>query len=470
MHPYGDPLLDPLFSTEEAVRIFSPRGRLQGMLDFEAALARAEAKTGVIPPTAVGPIEAACKADLHDLTALGQEAAKAGNTAIPMVKHLTRAVAARDEEAARYVHWGATSQDAMDTGLVLQLRAFADALDADLARLDATLAGLADRHRATPMVARTWLQHALPTTFGLKAAVWLDALTRDRERLASACARLALQFGGAAGTLAALGDRGLAVAEALAGDLALPLPSLPWHTTRDRVLELAAALGILLGTLGSIGRDVSLMMQIEIGEAYEPTGPGRGGSSTMPHKRNPVSSAVLLQAAVRGPSLVAGLLMGQVQEQERGLGGWHAEWQALPDLCRLAAGAARQAAELMEGLDVRPDRMRGNLDITRGLILAEAVTMALGDRLGRMAAHTLVADASRRAVAEDRSLRDVLAEDPTVTAALGPDALDTLFSPLNYTGAADTFIDRVLKARDTPARPEGKNEHPPIPSPLRGEG
>ncbi|HYD70127.1 3-carboxy-cis,cis-muconate cycloisomerase, partial [Azospirillum sp.] len=381
---HGDPLLDPLFATADAVRAFAPRARLQGMLDFEAALARAEAAVGVIPADAVPAIAAACDAALYDLAALGAEAASAGNTAIPMVRHLTRRVQAADAGAARYVHWGATSQDATDSGLMLQLRAFADALEEDLARLADGLAALARAHRATPMVARTWMQHALPTTFGLKAAGWLDALNRDRDRVAAARAQFALQFGGAAGTLASLGDTALPVAEALARELDLPLPTVPWHAARDRVAGFGAALGLLAGTLGRIGRDLSLMMQAEVGEAFEPAAPGRGGSSTMPHKRNPVACAVMLAASVRAPGLVAGLLSGMVQEHERGLGGWHAEWQALPELGRIVAGAAHHAADAVERLEVDAGRMRRNLDLTDGLIMAEAVSMALARRLGRM--------------------------------------------------------------------------------------
>lgn len=445
----ADPLLDPLFTTEAAARAFSATARLQGMLDFEAALARAEAAVGVIPEAAVPAIAAVCDASGFDLAALGAEAALAGNTAIPMVKHLTRKVKERDAEAAGWVHWGATSQDAMDTGLVLQLRAFLIALESDLDRLGDALAGLATRHRDTPMVARTWLQQALPTTFGLKAAVWLDALGRDRERIAAARGRLALQFGGAAGTLAALGDKGLVVAEALARELDLTLPAVPWHTSRDRVVELACALGMLAGTLGMMGRDLSLLMQVEVGEAFEPAAPGRGGSSTMPHKRNPVASAVLLSAAVRAPALVGGLMAGMVQEHERGLGGWHAEWQALPELCQLVAGAAHHAAGAFAGLEIDAERMRRNIDLTHGLILAEAVTMALGGSMGRMAAHDIVGAASRRAAAERRPLRAVLEEDGRVTGVLDGVALDRLFDPLGYVGVAGAFIDRVLAARNT---------------------
>ncbi|MBP2297699.1 3-carboxy-cis,cis-muconate cycloisomerase [Azospirillum picis] len=453
---HADPLLDPLFTTEAAAAAFSPAARLQGMLDFEAALARAEAAEGVIPAGAVPAIAAACRAELYDAGALGAEAALAGNPAIPMVRHLTGKVQETDAEAARFVHWGATSQDAMDSGLMLQLRRFLDGLDGDLAGLADGLADLAERHRGTPMVARTWLQHALPTSFGLKAAGWLDALNRDRRRLAAARGQLALQFGGAAGTLAALGDRGPAVAAALAAGLGLPLPALPWHASRDRVAGLAAALGILAGTLGTLGRDVSLMMQMEVGEAFEPAAPGRGGSSTMPHKRNPVSCAVLLSCAIRAPALVGGLLAAQVQEHERGLGGWHAEWQALPDLCRLVAGAARHGRDTIAGLTVDAVRMRANLDLTRGLILAEAVTMALGERMGRLAAHSRIGEASRRAAADARPLRDVLAEDAGVVEALGREGLDRLFDPLGYTGAAGHFIDRVLADhRQAGHRPAG---------------
>ena len=349
------------------------------MLDFEAALARAQARLGVIPAAAAPAIAARAEAELFDVAAIGRAAARAGNPAIPLVRRLTALVAEHDEPAARFVHWGATSQDAMDTGLVLQLRAFLGPLEADLGRLAAGLARLAEEHRDTAMVGRTWLQQALPTTFGLKAAGWLDAVGRHRQRLAELRPRLlVVQLGGAAGTLASLGGRGLEVADALAGELGLAAPALPWHGARDRVAELAAWLGLLVGTLGKVARDWSLMTQTEVGEVLEPAGEGRGGSSTMPHKRNPVAAAAVLAAAVRAPGLVATMLSAMVQEHERGLGGWHAEWETLPELAVLAAGALRQAAETVEGLEVDRGRMRANLGLTRGLIMAEAVQMALG--------------------------------------------------------------------------------------------
>jgi 3-carboxy-cis,cis-muconate cycloisomerase len=445
--PFSE-LLGPLFGSAEASALFSDRARLQGMLDFEAALARAEARTGVIPASAAAAIAGRCRAELFDIAELAEAAARAGVPAIPMVKRLTALVAQDDGEAARYVHWGATSQDAMDTGLVLQVRRFLALLEGDLARCSAGLARLAEAHKTTPVVGRTWLQHATPVTLGLKAAGWLDAVERHRARLAEVGGRaLVLQFGGAAGTLAALGERGLEVAEALASELHLRLPALPWHAQRDRVAEVGTTLGLLVGTLGKVARDLSLLMQTDVAEAFEPAAEGRGGSSTMPHKRNPVAAAVVLAAATRAPGLVATLLSAMVQEHERGLGGWHAEWETLPELCVLSAGALRHITEAIEGLELDPARMRENLETTQGQILAEAVTMALGERIGRLAAHEVVERACHQAAAKRRHLREVLAEEPGVTAHLTPTDLDRLFDPLHYVGVAAAFVDRVLKSR-----------------------
>ncbi|MFC3676556.1 3-carboxy-cis,cis-muconate cycloisomerase [Ferrovibrio xuzhouensis] len=441
-------LFDPLFSTGAAAAALSDRARLQGMLDFEAALARAEAAVGVIPAAAPAAITAACDAGLYDLAALSAAIANTGNPAIPMVKQLTARVAKADPEAARFVHWGATSQDAMDTGLVLQLRQALGGIEADLSRLSAALAKLAAVHRDTPVVGRTWLQHALPVTFGMKVASWLDAVERHRARFDELKPRLfVVQLGGAAGSLASLGDRGFDVARALADDLKLGLPDMPWHTARDRVAECATMLGLMTGSLGKIARDVSLMMQTDVGEAFEPAGAGRGGSSTMPHKRNPVSGAAVLSAAIRVPHLVGTILSAMPQDHERGLGGWHAEWETLPALVRLAAGATAQMADVCAGLEVDAARMRSNLDETRGLIMAEGVMMALGAKIGRLAAHDLIEDACHRAVAEQRHLRDVLGEEAKVTAHLDAAALDRLFDPLGYVGVAPAMVDRVLAAR-----------------------
>jgi 3-carboxy-cis,cis-muconate cycloisomerase len=441
-------LLGPLFGVPEVSALFADSARVQGMLDFEAALARAEAQAAVIPASAAPAIVEKCRAELFSIEELAAATARTGNPVIPMVSCLTALVATDDPEAARYVHWGATSQDAMDTGLVLQLRQFLELTEADLDRLAAALVRLAEQHKATPLVGRAWLQHAVPVTVGLKAAGWLDAIERHKARVAAAGQRvLVLQFGGAAGTLAALGERGLAVAEGLAQDLNLRLPALPWHAHRDRLVEVATVLGLLVGTLGKIARDVSLLMQTDVAEAFEPRGEGRGGSSTMPHKRNPVTAAVVLSAATRAPGLVATLLSAMVQEHERGLGGWQAEWETLPALCILAAGALRQTAETIEGIELDPGRMLANLEATRGQILAEAVTMMLGSRMGRRAAHELVERACREATASRRHLKEVLAGDPVATRHLAPADLDHLFEPKNYVGMAAAFVDRVLANR-----------------------
>jgi len=441
-------LLDPLFTTAPMRAVFSDRGRLQGLLDFEAALARAEARVGVVPAAAVAAIGAQCRADAFDFGELAHGAALAGNTAIPMVKALTALVAARDEAAARYVHWGATSQDAMDTGLVLQLRAALDLFDADLARLAEVLARLAGEHKRTVLAGRTWLQQATPVTFGLKAAGALSAVERHRARLRELRPRvLVLQFGGASGTLAALGADGLKVAAALAEDLQLGLPDVPWHAQRDRVAEVATALGLVVGTLGKVARDLALLMQTEVGEAFEPAAPGKGGSSTMPHKRNPVACAAILAAAIRVPGLVSTMLAAMVQEHERGLGDWHAEWDTLPEICLLAGGALARLVEVLAGLELDPARMTGNLEATRGLVLAEAVTMALGGAIGRLPAHHLVEAACRRAVAEDRHLREVLGADAEVRKHLSEADLARLLDPANYVGLAETLVERALAAR-----------------------
>jgi 3-carboxy-cis,cis-muconate cycloisomerase len=418
---------------------------LQHMLDFEAALARAEAAVGVIPASAVAAIEAACKADQFDLAALADAATRSGNLAIPLVKTLTAKVAKADTEAARYVHWGATSQDVIDSATMLGLRAAIDALLADLDRAIAGFAALAVKHRNTAVVARTWLQHALPMPFGLKLAEYASALHRSRLRLKRLRAEgVALQFGGAAGTLAALGDKGLVVAEQLAKELQLPLPDAPWHTHRDRIAEVASVLAILSGSCGKIARDVSLMMQTDVGEAFEPSGEGRGGSSTMPHKRNPVASASALGAATMAPNLAATIFAAQIQDHERSAGPWHAEWPTLPTLLLVTSGALAAIVDIAEGLEVDVERMRLNLDETHGLIMAEAVTFALAEKLGKSDAHHLVEAATKRAVAEKKHLRDILTADPKVNAQLNAAAIAQLFEPMDYQGVSQALIDRML--------------------------
>jgi len=438
-------LFDSMFRYDAIDLIFSGQKYIQSLLEFEAALARAEARVGVIPESDARTISSACQAEQFDVENLAAQAAISGNVAIPLVKKLTERVAASNKDAARFVHWGATSQDAIDTATVLQLRRALEAMDQDLARLTATLAELTDKHRSTPVVARTWMQQALPTTFGFIVAGWLDAVMRHRARLADLRAHnLVLQFGGAVGTLAALSGHGPQVAKALAEELHLPLPAISWHTHRDRFTEIASALGLCVGTFGKIALDISLHAQTEIGELAEPAGEGRGASSTMPHKRNPVTCAAVLAAAVRMPGLVSIMLSAMAQEQQRALGGWQAEWEALPEIVRLAGGALHHLANMLPGLQVDGTRMRANLEATHGLIFAEAVTMALADRLGKMPAHMLVEAACKKAIADTRHLKEILLEERGLHGYLTPADLESLFDVRNYLGSAEEFVRGVL--------------------------
>ena len=438
-------LFDAYFTADSMAEVFCDQGRVQAMLDFESALARAEATVGLIPQTAVAPIQAACRAGLYDFAALGEAIATAGNSAIPLVKALGNQIAATDADAERYVHLGATSQDVMDTGLVLQLRRALELIESDLAQLGAILSTQAERYAATPLAGRTWLQHATPVTLGMKISGWLGAVTRSRQRLQELKPRLlVLQFGGASGTLAALGDQALPIAQALAKELQLGLPDQPWHTQRDRLVEFGSVLGLIAGSLGKLGRDVSLLMQTEAGEVFEPSAPGKGGSSTMPHKRNPVGAAVLIGAATRVPGLISTLFSAMPQEHERSLGLWHAEWETLPEICCLVSGSLKQALLMAAGLEVDAERMTRNLDLTQGLVLAEAVSIVLAQRVGRDTAHHVLEQCCKRAVAQQRHLRAVLGEEPQVTAQLSGAELDHLLDPAHYLGQARTWVERAV--------------------------
>jgi 3-carboxy-cis,cis-muconate cycloisomerase len=362
---------------------------------------------------------------------------------------LTAQVAKFDPASAGYVHWGATSQDVIDTATVLQLRAGIDSLLAGLDRAVAGFAELAKTHRETATVARTLLQHALPMPFGLKLAEYAAALHRSRKRLKRLRAdALVLQFGGAAGTLAALGADGLKIAEYLSKELSLPLPEAPWHTHRDRIAETASTFAILAGTCGKIARDVALLMQTDVGEAFEPAGEGRGGSSTLPHKRNPVTAAAAIAAATMAPNLAATIFASQMQDHERSAGVWHAEWPTLPTLMLVTSGALAAIVDIAEGLEVDEARMRSNLESSRGLIMAEAVSMALAAKIGKSEAHAIVETASRAAIAGKKHLHDVLAKDPHVTAHLDDKQLQQLFEPMSYQGVSQQLIDRLLASLD----------------------
>ena len=431
-----------LFTTPAMRAVFSDGTRLQRMLDVEAALGRAEAKLGLVPREAAAEITA--KADLgrFDLEAIGKATALVGYPIVPLVKALGQACAG---DAGRFVHWGATTQDIIDTALVLQLRAGLDLIRQDLEATEAALAGLAGRYRDTPMAGRTHAQHALPITFGFKCALWLAPLQRHHARLMRLREEVAVvQFGGAAGTLASLGADGARVMAALAEELDLRVPPIAWHVGRDGLAEVAGFLGLLTGSLGKIATDVALLMQAEIGEVSEPHQQGRGGSSTMPQKRNPIACELILACAKNVRQLVPVMLDAMVQDHERGTGPWHAEWIALPQAFALSAGALHHARTMLEGLVVDPARMRRNLEITRGMISAEAVMMALAPHIGRQEAHHLVAAACDRAIASGHHLREALAADPEVTRHLSAERLNELLDPANYTGLAAAFVDRVL--------------------------
>lgn len=432
---------EALYTTPALAATFAPAAHVAGLLAFEAGLARAEARAGIIPAEAAEAIAAACLVERYDVGALYSEAARAGTLAIPLVRALTAQVG---EAGRAYVHWGATSQDAVDTALMLQLRAGLALIEADLLRLAAACATLAEAHRATLMPARTLLQQALPMPFGLKAARWLALAARQARALRDQRAGLAVQLGGAAGTLAALGEQGLAVADLLAAELGLAAPELPWHAERDRTAALAAALGIAAGGMAKIAHDLALLAQTEVGEAREGAAPGKGSSSAMPQKRNPVD-ATLAQAAARlAQGQVAVVLGAMAQEHERAAGGWQAEWQALPELARYAGGAVARVADAVAGLELDPAQMRANLEQGGGLLLAEALATALAPRLGRPEAQRVVQELCKRAVATGGTLREIALADPTVTAALDPASVEAALDPARYLGSADALIDRAL--------------------------
>ena len=438
-------MYDSLFSTPRTASLLADREFFRCMLKFEVALAEALERTQEIP---AGSAKALKTIDIEqlDLPQIAAEAASAGNLCIPFVKALTVAVREKDAKAAEYVHWGATSQDVIDTALLLQLRGVWQAILTDLNALCSVLAARSDELRHAVMAGRTWLQQAPPVTLGLKMATWLDALLRNRERMLEAQERVfVLQFGGAVGTLAPLGARAPNVAAELAAELQLILPAIPWHTQRDRMAEIATVLAILAGTLGKIGRDVSLLMQTEIAEFLEPAAEGKGGSSTMPHKRNPVGSAIILSAAIRVPGLTSTVLMAMVQEHERGLGGWHAEWETIPEIARLTGGSLASALQICRDGSAEMEMMKKNLDRLHGVVMAESAAFLLARKVGKPAAHRILESASKRALAAGTSLLSELEKDREVMQHSTKEELVHALDPQRYLGAADDFINAVLQ-------------------------
>jgi 3-carboxy-cis,cis-muconate cycloisomerase len=437
-------LLSGIFSRGPVAGAVSDRAVLQAMLDVEIALAQALNAIGIMSSEAATEIAAAADASTFDLAAIGRAAGEHGTPVPGILSALSDRLS---DDAAAHLHQGATSQDVVDTAMMLvSQRALGSLLD-DLARAARATAELAERHRTTLAAGRTLMQQALPLTFGLKGAHWLVGLDGAREELAEVRGRvLAVQLGGAVGTIAALGERGLEVGAGMAARLGLADPLLPWHTVRLRPARLSCALGAALGVMGKIARDVVLLAQTEVAEATEGASDGRGASSTMPHKRNPVGAVAVLACAQRAPGLVATILAAMIQEHERAAGAWQAEWEPLLELLRLAGSAAFTLAELLAGLDVDPDRMRADLGATGDLLMSESVATALTESLGRPAAQRLVGTAARASVRNGRTFREALLELPQVRDGLGPAGLDAALDPKNYLGVSEELISRALAA------------------------
>jgi len=439
-------LFRPIFVTDEFMEAVSGRAWLRAMLDAEGALAIAQARAGLIPRQAAETIVSCCDADRSFPEEIGRKGRAQGNPVPPLVRALTEAVSRVSEDAASHVHKGATSQDIVDTAAMLVSRHALGLILTEVEGISAACARLADTHKDTMMPGRTLLQQALPTTFGLKVAGWLVSVLEARDRLfAVRESGLAVQLGGAAGTLASLGPAGTRVLGEFARELDLVEPVVPWHTDRFRIAEIGNALSLVAGVLGKISQDVILMAQTEVREVAEPAGEGRGGSSTLPHKRNPILSVTAVAGASRVSDFAHTLQAAIVGEHERAAGAWHSEWEALSDALALAGGTAAAVREVTEGLEVYPEKMLENLNATGGLLLAENVTTLAAKHLGRLEAHDLVEEASHRALEGGKPLREELLSEPRLGEVLSEEEIDAALDPAGYLGSAGEFVDRALK-------------------------
>ncbi|OUC58280.1 3-carboxy-cis,cis-muconate cycloisomerase [Acinetobacter seifertii] len=437
-----------LFYQKDVTDIFSDSSLIKYMIEVEVALAQAQAQVGVIPQNAANTITQVAEQAIEkfDFSALAVATGLAGNIAIPFVKQLTAIVKDVDEDASRYVHWGATSQDILDTACILQCRDALNIVEAQLQHCYATALEQAKQYRYQVMIGRTWLQQALPITLGHKLARWASAFKRDLDRINAMKSRVfTAQLGGAVGSLASLQDQGSSVVSAFAKKLNLTVPTSTWHGERDRIVEIASVLGMIVGNTGKMARDWSLMMQTEIAELFEPTAKGRGGSSTMPHKRNPVAAASVLAAANRVPALMSSIYQSMVQEHERSLGAWHAEWLAVPEIFQLCAGALSRTGEVLQGFEVNTEHMQQNLECTNGLIMAEAVMMALAPKIGRLNAHHVVEAACKIAVAQKQHLSEVVSQLDEVKEHFSQTEILEIFKAENYLGNIQAQIDAVLQ-------------------------
>jgi len=432
-----------LFSTEAMRQVWSDENRTRKYLDIEAALARVQARLGIIPAKAAAEIVRNCRLEKIDLRKLRAQTERIGYPVLGVVQQLVELCA---DDLGEWCHWGATTQDITDTATVLQIREGLALIEDDLTAISAAMAELARRHRDTPMIGRSNLQQAVPVTFGYKMAGLLSAIERHRARLAELRPRVLMgEFAGAAGTLASLGQGGLETQAGLMKELGLAQPVIAWHTLRDTIAEVGCFLGLVTGTLGKLAMDVKLMMQTEVGEVYEPFAHGRGSSSTMPQKRNPISSCYIHACAGVVRQQVAALLDAMLADHERSTGPWEIEWIALPEAFLLSAGALSQAKAVVGGLEVDAKRMRANLDSTKGLVVSEAVMMGLAPHLGRERAHDLVYDLCREAIRQDRPLLDLLSENAAITQHVDRKKLSELCDPSNYLGLSGVMVDRVLE-------------------------
>src|SRR6266403_3917752 len=439
-----------IFSTEPMRRIFADESRIQKYLDIEAALARAQARLGIIPQNACDEILRHCSIAEYDLARIKSQTERIGYPVLPVVQQL---VALCREGLGEWCHWGATTQDITDTATIMQIREALAIIEKDIDDISDALAALAKKYRDTPMAGRSNLQQAVPITFGYKVATYLAAFERHKQRLKQLKERvLVFEFGGAAGTLSSLGKDGLRTQVELAKELDLAQPEIAWHTVRDRIAEVGCFLGLVTGICGKIALDVKLMMQTEVEEVYEPFHEGRGSSSTMPQKRNPISSVYITALVSVVRQHVAALLDAMVEDHERATGPWEIEWIVLPEIFALSAGALAQTRFMLTGLQVDEKKMRANLDITRGLIVSEAVMMGLGPHLGRQYAHELVYDICRKVIATGRPLLDLLAEDKEIAKHMNRAELAKLVDPAYYLGVAGEMVDRVLAMRKASSR------------------
>src|SRR5262245_26020780 len=439
-----------IFSTSEMRLVFSDEYRTACYLEIEAALARVQGRLGIIPKEAANEIVAKCKVENIDFAKLKATTERIGYPILGVVQQI---VAFCDNGLGEWCHWGATTQDITDTATIMQIRAALDLVEQDMERIAAALAQLARDHRDTPMAGRSNLQQAVPLTFGFKCACLLAAMQRHRARLKQLRPRVLVgEFAGAVGTLASLGKDGLKVQQGLMADLKLGQPEIAWHTVRDRIGEVGCFLGLVTGTLGKVSMDVKLLMQTEVAEVFEPFHEGRGSSSTMPQKRNPVSSLYIHSTVALVRQHVAALLEAAVADHERSTGPWEIEWISLPEIFLLSSGALVQTKLLVQGLEVDAKRMRENLDLTLGMIVSEAVMMGLGPHLGRQRAHDLVYDICRKVAATGEPLVELLARDSEIAKYLTSAELDKMCDPARYLGLAGEMVDNVL-AREREQRP-----------------